>query len=214
MINQSDMDTVFNVDVSSLNTIMVSLVVVALFSALPQRLLNSIPVVYVMLLTMMVFSFALLWSGVDMANFFGALYVSKANSSFLQALYLPPLIFSEVFKLNLASFQRTWWQVVWLILPGVVFGAALTALFVMYMMPSGPPYFTAFEAMCFGGAMSATDPIAVMIVLHEMGAPARLRALVGGESLLNDGKHAHTSEATNVLFVQALALLLSRYFSS
>ncbi|KAH9254845.1 hypothetical protein BASA81_007095 [Batrachochytrium salamandrivorans] len=177
----------FNVDVSSLNTIMASLVIVSLFSALPKRLLDSIPVVYVMLLVVMVFTILLIGMGVDLEYFFGSLYVSKANSQFLQALYLPPLIFSEVFKLNLPTFQRTFWQVIWLILPGVVFGAALTALYVMYLMPSGQPYFSLYEAMCFGGALSATDPIAVLIVLHEMGAPARLRALVGGESLLNDG---------------------------
>lgn len=183
----NDTEYSFNVDVSSLNTIMASLVIVSLFSALPKRLLDSIPVVYVMLLAVMVFTFLLIGSGVDLEYFFGSLYVSKANSQFLQALYLPPLIFSEVFKLSLPTFQRSFSQVLWLILPGVMFGAALTALYVMYLMPSGQPYFSLYEAMCFGGALSATDPIAVLMVLHEMGAPARLRALVGGESLLNDG---------------------------
>lgn len=46
--------------------------------------------------------------------------------------------------------------------------------------------------------MSTTDPIAVLMVLHEIGAPVRLKALVGGESLLNDG----TSIIIVTLFLQ------------
>ncbi|KAH9255326.1 hypothetical protein BASA81_006778 [Batrachochytrium salamandrivorans] len=187
-----------NTDVDSLLTIMVALITVSLFSALPKRLLDVIPVVYVMLLFVLCLTSILIAAQVDLSSVFGALYLSKSNSELLQSLYLPPLIFSEVFKLNIRTFQTAYWQVMWLIFPGVVFGTGLTALYVLYLMPSGPPYFTVYEALCFGGALSTTDPIAVLMVLHEIGAPVRLKALVGGESLMNDG----TSIIIVTLFLQ------------
>lgn len=196
MSNESETDS--NADVNSLLTIMMALIVISLFSALPKRLLNVIPVVYVMLLFILCLTSILIAVQVDLSSVFGALYLSKSNSELLQSLYLPPLIFSEVFKLNIRTFRTAYWQVMWLIFPGVVFGAGMTALYVLYLMPSGPPFFTVYEALCFGGALSTTDPIAVLMVLHEIGAPVRLKALVGGESLLNDG----TSIIIVTLFLQ------------
>lgn len=35
--------------------------------------------------------------------------------------------------------------------------------------------------------MSATDPVATIAVLNEVGAPRQLRTLIEGESLVNDG---------------------------
>ena len=35
--------------------------------------------------------------------------------------------------------------------------------------------------------MSATDPVAVVAVLQEVGASAKLSSVIDGESLLNDG---------------------------
>ena len=35
--------------------------------------------------------------------------------------------------------------------------------------------------------LSATDPVAVVSVLHTLGAPPKLATLIAGESLLNDG---------------------------
>lgn len=39
----------------------------------------------------------------------------------------------------------------------------------------------------FGAMMSATDPVATIAVLNEVGAPRQLRTLIEGESLVNDG---------------------------
>lgn len=42
-------------------------------------------------------------------------------------------------------------------------------------------------SLMFGAMMSATDPVAVVALLKELGASARLGTLIEGESLLNDG---------------------------
>src|SRR5205085_9967255 len=41
--------------------------------------------------------------------------------------------------------------------------------------------------LVFGAVVAATDPVAVTSLFRELKAPARLAALVEGESLLNDG---------------------------
>ena len=42
------------------------------------------------------------------------------------------------------------------------------------------------EALLFGALISATDPVAVIAIFKEVGAPKRLVTLVEGESLFND----------------------------
>lgn len=43
------------------------------------------------------------------------------------------------------------------------------------------------EAFMFGSIMSATDPVAVVALLKDLGASKQLGTLMEGESLLNDG---------------------------
>lgn len=42
-------------------------------------------------------------------------------------------------------------------------------------------------ALLYGAIISATDPVAVVALLKELGAPKQLSTLIEGESLLNDG---------------------------
>ncbi len=42
-------------------------------------------------------------------------------------------------------------------------------------------------AFAYGALISATDPVAVVSLLEEVGAPEKLRVIIEGESLLNDG---------------------------
>ena len=39
----------------------------------------------------------------------------------------------------------------------------------------------------YGSIVSATDPVAVVALLKELGASKRLATMIEGESLLNDG---------------------------
>ena len=47
--------------------------------------------------------------------------------------------------------------------------------------------FTWNAALLFGAIVSATDPVAVVALLKELGASKKLSTLIEGESLLNDG---------------------------
>ena len=56
--------------------------------------------------------------------------------------------------------------------PGVLIGAALTAVMVKYTFPYN---WTWVESLLFGAMFSATDPVAVVAVLKEV-SPYRLSA--------------------------------------
>jgi NhaP-type Na+/H+ or K+/H+ antiporter len=47
--------------------------------------------------------------------------------------------------------------------------------------------FTWNAALLYGSIISATDPVAVVALLKELGASKRLATMIEGESLLNDG---------------------------
>ncbi len=69
-----------------------------------------------------------------------------------------------------------------LAIPGLLISTAAVG-FLMYFflaLPLG-------VSLLFGALISATDPVAVIALFKELGAPKRLTILVEGESLLNDG---------------------------
>ena len=56
------------------------------------------------------------------------------------------------------------------------------ALKIVFLSPR-----TFSQALTLGAILAATDPVAVVSALHELGAPGKLSVLIDGESLLNDG---------------------------
>lgn len=54
----------------------------------------------------------------------------------------------------------------------------------------------------FGALISATDPVAVLALFKELGAPKRLTLIFEGESLFNDG-------TALALFLVALAAVMA-----
>jgi NhaP-type Na+/H+ or K+/H+ antiporter len=58
---------------------------------------------------------------------------------------------------------------------------------VMYWVLNYQVSMTFTECVVFGAIVSATDPVAVVALLKELGASKKLSTLIEGESLLNDG---------------------------
>uniref|UniRef100_A0A915C222 Cation/H+ exchanger domain-containing protein n=1 Tax=Parascaris univalens TaxID=6257 RepID=A0A915C222_PARUN len=56
-------------------------------------------------------------------------------------------------------------------------------------MVKSPPLkvISIIEVLMLSSILAATDPVAVVAILEEIGAPQRLRIIIEGESLLNDG---------------------------
>jgi NhaP-type Na+/H+ or K+/H+ antiporter len=99
-------------------------------------------------------------------------------------VFLPALVFPDAMKLNFFMAKRCMWEIVVLAGPGVLLGAYLTAQVAFYLLPYGWSF---SFCMAFGTILSATDPVAVVGLLKELGASPRLTMTVAGESLMNDG---------------------------
>jgi Na+/H+ antiporter len=101
-------------------------------------------------------------------------------------IFLPILIFESAFSIDVHAFRRNIGPVLLLAGPIMLLSTGLTALAALYIAPAHWQW-SGLEALVFGALISATDPVAVVALLREMGAPKRLALLIEGESLLNDG---------------------------
>jgi NhaP-type Na+/H+ or K+/H+ antiporter len=72
--------------------------------------------------------------------------------------------------------------VLWLAGPGVIFGTALMGALLKVTLPYGWGW---ASCLMLGAILSATDPVAVVALLKEVGASKRLGHIIEGESLVN-----------------------------
>ncbi|MEO7218071.1 MAG: cation:proton antiporter [Gemmatimonadaceae bacterium] len=122
----------------------------------------------------------------------GGLHLVEAphlTKELLFAVFLPGLLFHAAFNLNAREFWKNKLAISSLAVPGVIVGIAATG-FIATMVIQLLGLDTAFSwkyGLVFGALVAATDPIAVVSLFRDLNAPARLRVLMEGESLLNDG---------------------------
>ncbi len=97
-------------------------------------------------------------------------------------LLLPPLLFEAAFTLRWSQIARVGLSMTVLATIGVVLSAGVTAGVLAELGGVSWPL-----AWIFGGLVAATDPVTVVAFFRQARVSASLRALVEGESLLNDG---------------------------
>ena len=98
---------------------------------------------------------------------------------------LPPLLFEAALNLRWSDLRRDLVPVVALATVGVVLCAAAVAGGVVALL--GWPL---QSALVFGALIAATDPIAIIALVKELGVTGRLSLLIEAESLFNDGAAA------------------------
>jgi len=96
-------------------------------------------------------------------------------------LFLPALIFESAFNLNARQLVKDLLPVLVLAVPALLISTAFIAVGLWFFLEVD-----LVLALLFGALISATDPVAVISLFKELGAPERLTILVEGESLLND----------------------------
>jgi len=111
------------------------------------------------------------------------------TSDLLLLLFLPPLLFEAAYHLPFDDFRKNGAHIAYLALAGVLITACLTALgtFGAFNYLGLVDNFNWTHAFLFAAVISATDPISVLALFKEVGAPKRLYQIVEGESLINDG---------------------------
>ena len=115
--------------------------------------------------------------------------VANINPDLILYIFLPILIFDAAYELNLHIFKKTLTNATLLAAPGLIICMILTAGVLMAISFFVPGYekWTWVSALMFGALISATDPVAVVALLHELKTSKRFSTLVDAESLLNDG---------------------------
>ncbi|OLP88823.1 Sodium/hydrogen exchanger 7 [Symbiodinium microadriaticum] len=98
--------------------------------------------------------------------------------------FLPVLLFGDALSIVWHDFRRTAMQCAVLAGPGVLIGTGLMFIVSKYIFPYG---WGDYECAAFASVLAATDPVAVVGLLKEMGASRVLTMQIAGESLLNDG---------------------------
>ena len=106
----------------------------------------------------------------------------KLSKELVLLIILPPLLFQGALHMDLDQLRRNLLPVVTLAVPGLIVATLLMGAMLHYAM--GMPW---LKGMLFGAMVAATDPISVLAVFREVKTPERLKALVEGESLFNDG---------------------------
>jgi CPA1 family monovalent cation:H+ antiporter len=111
--------------------------------------------------------------------------------------FSPLLLFEGAWNMNLAHLKENWLPVLLLALPGLVLSVLVVAALLHWGLG-----LSWLVVLLLGAIISPTDPIAVLALLRQLGLSDRLRTIIEGESLFNDGVGA-------AIFTLVLAALLA-----
>jgi CPA1 family monovalent cation:H+ antiporter len=102
-------------------------------------------------------------------------------------IFLPTLIFESAYSINIRALTRNAIPITLLSIVSLLISALAIAAGLYYLLPLVGFAIPFSAAFIFGALISATDPVAVLALFKEYGAPRRLSLLFEGESLFNDG---------------------------
>jgi len=108
----------------------------------------------------------------------------SGEPTLLLFMFLPPLIYESAMSFNFFIFSSHAVGAMLLAGPGMLLQVLMIAAFLMGGLPYG---WKLKESVMLGGILSATDPVAVVASIKDMGTMPDLAALIEGESILNDG---------------------------
>jgi CPA1 family monovalent cation:H+ antiporter len=97
-------------------------------------------------------------------------------------VFLPPLLFQGAFHMEFSRLLRHLPAIVCFAVPGVIVSTFLVGGLVWWQGGIA----SLMVALLFGALISPTDPVSVLALFKQAGAPDDLKTLVEGESLFND----------------------------
>lgn len=113
----------------------------------------------------------------------------RLNPDVVVFLFLPALLFEGAWNVQIERLRADWLAVLLLAVPGLLISLLIVAALLHAFLG------TSWGISLLVGAMiSPTDPVAVLALLRQLGLPERLRTIVEGESLFNDGVGAAVFE--------------------
>lgn len=104
-------------------------------------------------------------------------------------IFIPIVVFEAAYNTDLYFFKKEFYQVLLLAGPGVAIGAIMLGLVFQYVLGYGSEETfgkNIFGSLTFSSIICATDTVAVLALLKELGTPKYFSMLFEGENLLND----------------------------
>jgi|AntRauTorckE5430_2_1112549.scaffolds.fasta_scaffold02761_3 NhaP-type Na+/H+ or K+/H+ antiporter len=163
---------------------------------------KSLPIPYTLqlLIVGIVLGFLLRNSGWDDALQKSVARLGEMDPHLLLHVFLPPLVFESAASLEWNLFTRSKFHIIFLAGPGLLLASTLTAIALFNILNYSSRFnndllasecpqdaWSFSTALLLGVIMSATDPVAVVALLKDLGCKASLATTIEGESLLNDG---------------------------
>jgi Na+/H+ antiporter len=96
-------------------------------------------------------------------------------------IILPTLIFDAAIDIDSSTLRKNIVPILLLAVLGLLLSTGVIGIGLSLLTP-----LSLIGALVFGALISATDPVAVVALFREIGAPKRLMTLIDGESLFND----------------------------
>ncbi|NHN59532.1 MULTISPECIES: sodium:proton antiporter [Halorussus] len=127
------------------------------------------------------YTIALLLAGLTV-SILGVTIDIELSHDLILLVFLPPLLFEGAATTDLEHFRTNLTHILVLAVVGLI--AAILLLGVVGHYAFGFPLLV---ALLFAAMILPTDPVSVLALFEELGAPERLSVLVEGESLVNDG---------------------------
>ncbi|MDX1301249.1 cation:proton antiporter [Photobacterium sp.] len=132
-----------------------------------------------------------------LGDFLASLEALDITSEAVFFVFLPALIFESALNINARHLVADLGPILLLAVIGLLISTLLVGLSVWYV--SG---ISLVACLLVGAIVSATDPVAIVAIFKNLGAPKRLTILVEGESLFNDA-------TAIVLFTILVTMLIS-----
>ncbi|HEX7733477.1 MAG TPA: sodium:proton antiporter [Ktedonobacteraceae bacterium] len=117
-------------------------------------------------------------------------------------LFLPALLFEGAWSTDVKKLIASWLPIFLLAVPGLLVALALLAVIIHFS--TSLPWLL---ATLVAAIVSPTDPIAALALLKRLGLAERLRTVIEGESLFNDGVGVAVFETLQQLLLPSLGLV-------
>ena len=171
--------------------ILILLLIVTLIVALLSRLMR-IP--YTLLLVIIGFL-------VGIVGLLSFLPHEHLDPNVVLYIFIPALLFEGAWNADLDRLEAEWLPIILLVIPGVVLSILVVA--VALHVGIGLEWLL---ALLVGTIVAPTDPVAVIALFQQLGVPDRLRVLVEGESIFNDGTGGAAYELVLAVLLPTLGL--------
>ena len=152
---------------------------------LPRRWKErSIPFTASVLISGLVTGIVLIYGGSSDDVSTGLRQLESIEPAVLFAVFMPALITPSGLTLDFHQVRQTTKYWLTLAVPGTMINAALITIVVRFVLPYEWPW---SYSWLLGAILSATDPVSVVSIMEANACDERLKTIINGESLVNDG---------------------------